>query len=330
MQAILIESNGGPDVLTLRDLPDPQPGPGQVRVDVRAAGVNPVDTYLRAGTPPYTRPTPFVPGFDAAGVVSAIGEGVTGWMPGQRVYTFGVATPPGAPGTSNLNGAYASQVLVEPGQLQHLPEGVSFEAGACLGVPCGTAYRALFLRGHARPGETVLVHGATGGVGLACCQFAAAAGLTVFGTGGTEAGRRLAEANGAVRCFDHHAEGYQDDIRQAAGGGVDLICEMLANVNLDADLDLLSPGGRVLVIGSRGNIEISPRKTMGQERSVIGVGLLRATPAELAETHAAVLAGLRAGYLRPVVEQTFPLAEAGKAHEAVMKSGHQGQVVLTV
>jgi NADPH:quinone reductase len=196
-------------------------------------------------------------------------------------------------------------------------------------VPYGTAYRALFQRARGKAGETVLVHGATGGVGIACVQFARAAGFTVIGTGGTEKGRAVVVEQGAHHVLDHRAPDYEKRLMDITGGrGVDLITEMLANVNLAKDLTLLAPGGRVVVIGNRGTIEINPRDAMGREASILGLTLFAATDADLREIHAATIAGLENGSLRPIVRQELPLTEAARAHQLVMEQGALGKIVL--
>jgi NADPH2:quinone reductase len=320
MKAIRVSEFGGPEALKLVETPDPQPGSGQVLVRVKAVGVNPVDTYIRAGAYARKPNLPYTPGSDAAGVVEAVGANVNRFKPGDRVYINGSTT-----------GAYAELAVCDESRVHHLPAGISFAQGAALSVPYGTAYRALFQRGRARPGESLLVHGATGGVGLACVQFARAAGLTVVATGGTEKGRALVLENGAHHAVDHTAPGYEKQIMDLTGGrGVDLITEMLANVNLARDLTMLAPAGRVVVIGNRGNIEINPREAMSRESAILGLTLFAATEADLREIHAAIAAGLENGALRPIVGRELPLGEAPKAHELVMQSGAHGKIVLVL
>ena len=287
-------------------------------VRIHAAGINPVDTYVRGGLYPAKPALPYTPGKDAAGVVQAVGEGVRHCQPGDRVYLG-----------DSLTGTYAEYALCEPEQVHHLPERVTFAQGAGVNIPYATAYRALFGRAKAAPGETVLVHGATGGVGIAAVQLASAAGLTVIGTGGTEAGRRLVAEQGARHVLDHRATEYVKQIIELTGGrGVDVILEMLANVNLGKDLTMLAPGGRVCVIGSRGPVEINPRDAMGRDAAILGMILYNATEKELAGIHAALIAGLENGTLRPVVGREFPLAEAARGHQAVMEPGAHGKIVL--
>ena len=318
MKAIRVSEFGGPETLKLQDVPDPKPDSGQVVVRVKAAGVNPVDTYIRSGAYARKPNLPYTPGTDAAGVVEAIGSTVKLFKPGDRVYTNGSST-----------GVCAELALCDESRVHPLPAKISFAQGAALGVPYGTAYRALFQRGRGKAGETVLVHGATGSVGIACVQFARAAGFWVIGTGGTDKGRALVAEQGAHHVLDHRASDYEKKLMDLTGGrGVDLITEMLANVNLAKDLTLLGPAGRVVVIGNRGNIEINPREAMAREASILGLTLFAATEADLHEIHAAIIAGLENGSLRPVVRQELPLAEAPRAHQLVMEPGAYGKIVL--
>jgi NADPH2:quinone reductase len=318
MKAIRVHEFGGPEVLRLEEVADPQAGPGQVLVRARAIGVNPVDVYMRGGGHAVKPPLPYTPGADAAGIVESVGEDVESVAIGDRVYVAG-----------SLSGTYAELVLCNETQVHPLPDAVLFEQGAAVNVPYATAYRALFLRAQAKSGEVVLVHGASGGVGVAATQLARAAGLTVVGTGGTDEGRKLVKEQGAHFVLDHHAADYLDQLRELTNGkGVDVILEMLANVNLGKDLDVLAPKGRVAVVGSRGPVEINPRALMGRDASILGLTLMNASPQELKDIHAALVAGLTNGTLRPVVGREIPLADAGSAHEAIMKPGAYGKIVL--
>ncbi len=318
MKAIRVQQFGEPEVLQVAEVPDLTPGPGQILVRMEAAGINPVETYIRSGKYAKLPPLPYTPGHDGAGVICALGDGVSRWQVGDRVYLAG-----------SLTGTYAEQALCEPGQLHPLPDRVSFAQGAALGVPYATAHLALFHRGQAKAGETVLIHGATGGVGFAAVQIARAAGLNVLGTGGTNTGRALVLREGAHAVFDHHAAEYPAQILAATNGrGVDLIIEMLANVNLGHDLPLLAPSGRVLVVGSRGPVEINPRDLMARMADIRGVILFGAPPDTLAEIHRALSTGLESGALRPVIAREYPLAEASQAHTAVMSAGAHGKIVL--
>ncbi len=323
MKAIRIHEFGGPDVMKLEEVPDPTPGEyRQVVVKVAAAGVNPVDTYVRTGTYTLKPDLPFTPGGEGAGTVESIGEGVETPKVGDAVFFFGSAAGP-------MGGSYAEKVLCDEGQVYALPPNVDLKAGAAVPIAYGTAYHALFDRAKAEPAETVLIHGATGGVGLAAVQLAVAAGCTVYGTGGSEEGRQLVLDNGAAGAFDHGADDYADRIKAAVGeSGVDVIVEMLANVNLDRDLELLGTGGRVAVVGSRGRVEIDPRRAMGKEAAILGVTLRGLGPAGLRRAFAAIAAGLTAGALRPVVGEAFPLSQAADAQRRVMADGSRGKIIL--
>jgi len=178
MKAIRVHKPGGPDVLAYEDVQDPVPGRGEVTVRIRAAGLNPVDTYIRAGS--YADLAyPYTPGMDGAGVVESVGEDVTDLAPGDRVYCGG-----------SISGTCAEVALCRGSRTHRLPDSLSFEQGASIGVPYVTAYCALFHRAHARLGDTVLIHGASGGVGTASVQLARSAGLRVIGTAGSQRGQQ--------------------------------------------------------------------------------------------------------------------------------------------
>lgn len=318
MKAIRVTAFGGPDVLRLEEVPTPKPGPGEVLVRVHAAGVNPVETYIRAGKYARLPELPYTPGNDGAGVVEKVGADVIEFHAGDHVYTAG-----------SVSGTYADFALCKKEQVHPLPENVSFVQGAAIGTPYATAYRGLLQRAGAEPGERVLVHGASGGVGTAAVQLARARGLRVFGTAGSDEGFKLVHEQGAHEVFDHRAPDHFEQIMKATGGhGVDVIVEMLANVNLGKDLTILAKGGRVVIIGSRGPVEINPRDTMQRDCDVRGMILPNTPPAQMASIHAALVAGLENGTLRPVIGKEFSLAEAAQAHEAVMEPGALGKIVL--
>jgi NADPH2:quinone reductase len=318
MKAIRVHEFGGPDVLKLEDVPTPKPSVGEVLVRVHAAGVNPYDTYMRAGTYASKPPLPYTPGSDAAGVVEGVGDGVKKVKRGDRVYT-----------AKTLTGAYAEYVLTLEEQVHPLPAKIDFKQGAGIWVPYGTAYHALYHAAKAHASETALIHGASGGVGTAALQIARAMGLKVFGTAGTPKGLELAKREGAHQVFDHRKAGYQEQILQATDNrGVDIILEMLANVNLSNDTKLLANNGRVIVIGSRGEATINPRELMGRRASIRAFTLWAITAAEEADIHAGLFAGLENGTLRPVVGKELPLAEAARAHTEILEPGSAGKVVL--
>lgn len=318
MRAIRVKEFGGAEVLRLEEVPDPEPSKGQVVVRMKAAGVNPVDTYIRAGTYPRKPQLPYTPGADGAGIVEKVGEGVTRVKAGDRVYVGG-----------GFTGTYAELALFDEWSVWPLPPGLSFSQGAAVNVPYVTAFRGLFQRAHAQGGETVLVHGASGGVGIAAVQLARAAGLRVIGSAGTERGRKLVAEEGAHVVLDHTApDHFEKALAQTNGRGYDIILEMLANVNLGKDLPLLAQYGRVVIIGSRGTVEVNPRDAMGKDANILGIALPNIRPDEMIAIHSAIVAGLENKSLRPVVGQEIPLPEAPRAHAAVLAPGSYGKIVL--
>ena len=286
MKAIVVQEFGGPERMKLEEVPDPVPGASQILVRVHAVGVNPYDTYMLSGNYA-TRPAlPYTPGADAAGVVEAVGGDVKDVAIGSRVYICGTSA-------FKSYGAYAEKVLCEPHQVHPLPDRLTFSQGAAIGVPYVTAWRALHQRARIQPGETLFIHGASGGVGLAATQIARAFGLKVIGTAGTAEGLALVTAQGARHVLNHRETGYLDKLKDLTGGkGPDVILEHLANVNLDNDLTVLGYGGRVVIVGNRGRIEIDPRKTMAKDGAIVGMALWNTTPADMERIFAALDAGL--------------------------------------
>lgn len=317
MRAIQVSQFGGPEVLHLVDLPDPQPGPEQVVVRIHAVGVNPVDTYIRSGA--YgQRPLPYTPGTDAAGEILRIGSEIQDWKPGDRCYLTGSQT-----------GTYAEQALCHSYQVQPLPEKITYQQGAALYVPYSTAYRALFQRGNARPGQWLLIHGASGGVGLAATQWARATGLQIIATAGTDEGLRQVLDQGAHRALNHRSADYRQQVADLTEGkGPDLILEMLANVNLQHDLDMVAKYGTIVIIGNRGNLDFNPRGAMSKDASIHGMSLFNTPPELMEQIQAALLAGLEQGFLNPIVGREFPLEEACAAHTAILQPGAMGKIVL--
>jgi NADPH2:quinone reductase len=317
MRAIVVDTYGEPEVMHVKEISGPEPGPGQVLVNIRAAGVNPADAVIRAGSFPAGPKPPYTPGWDGAGEIEAVGEGITRFKPGDRVYM-----------TASLSGTYASQALCTQAQVHHLPESISFTQGAAIGLPYPTAYAALFLRARALPAETVLVHGASGGVGIAAVQLARAAGLEVFGTASSPHGKQLVAVQGA-RVLDHKDPNYLDELMSLTKNrGVDIIIEMLANKNLARDLGVLAPRGRVVIVGSHGQTTIEPLDLVMRDAAVLGLLLPNATPGEEAQIHAALTAGFVNGALRPVVFKEYPLTQASVAHHEIMDSHVAGKIVL--
>jgi NADPH2:quinone reductase len=324
MRAIVARAFGGPEVLELQNVPDPMPGPAQVLVHVHTVGVNPYDTYMRTGNYAIKPPLPYTPGSDAAGVIAAVGSDVNDVALGARVFIGGTAT-------HKAYGAYAEKVVCERGQIHALPGRLSFAQGAAINVPYVTAWRALHMRGRIQPGETLFIHGASGSVGIAATQIARAWGLTVIGTAGTTAGLELVLAQGAAHALNHREPDYLDRLKDLTDGrGPDVILEDLANVNLDNDLTALAFGGRIVVVGNRGRIEIDPRKTMSKEGAIVGMALWNTTPDEWTKIYRALHAGLSDGTLSPHVAMELPLGDAGQAHQRILEPAANGKIVLTL
>ncbi len=320
MKAIVVREFGAPELMKLEDLPDPAPGKGQVLVRVKAIGVNPVEVYIRSGAYARKPALPYTPGTDLGGVVEKTGPEVTRVKAGDRVYTHGVAAG---------FGAYADLAVCDELQVHRLPDHVTFQQGAAMGVPYGTAWRGLMLRAQAKSGETVFVHGASGGVGTAAVQIARAYGMRVIGTAGTDKGLALVREQGAHDVLNHKDADYMQKVMELTGGrGADVIVEMLANVNLDKDLDILALRGRVMVVGNRGRVEIDPRKAMGKDGAILGMTMFNATSEDLRQVFSALDAGLANRTLNPVVGKELPLADAVKAHAAVMEPGAYGKIVM--
>lgn len=320
MKAIVVREFGEPSVLRVEELEKPRPDAGQVLVRIHAAGVNPVDTYLRTGNHAHAPRLPYTPGKDAAGIVEAIGEGVERFNVSDRVYTAG-----------SLTGTYAEYSLCDERHLGSLPDNVTFEQGAGIWTPYATSYRALFQKAGAKTGETVLIHGASGGVGLAAVQWAKGAGLTVIGTASSPEGKEIVAAHGADAVFDHSDEKHFSAINEfTAARGVDIIVEMLANVNLERDFECVAMFGRIVIVGNRGSIQFTPRLAMTKDATIYGMSLFNAPQPLLDEIHPAIFDGLATGQLRPVVSHTFPLDDAPEAHRQNMENKALGKIILVV
>jgi NADPH:quinone reductase len=318
MKAIVIREFGEPEVMKVEEIETPQPSGSQVLVRAHAIGVNPVETYIRGGNYPSKPDLPYTPGKDAAGVVEAIGDDVTKWAPGDRVYT-----------AQSVTGTYAEYTMCNETDLGRLPDNISFEQGSGIWTPYATSYRALFQKAKAKSGETVLIHGASGGVGIAAVQWAKNAGLKVLGTASSDDGKKLVKEQGADVIFDHSKDGYLSSIKEATGDkGVDVIIEMLANVNLMKDFEVLAMFGRITVVGNRGSLDFNPRVIMGKDAAVYGMALYNSSQSDRDEIHDAVYRGLSEGWLRPIIRKTLPLADAPIAHHEVIESKSLGKIVL--
>lgn len=323
MKAIQIREHGGAEVLQYVDVEVPEPGPGQVRIRVRAAGLNPADTYqVRGGYEFYDAQLPWVPGFDSAGEVDAVGADVSGLRVGDRVFVVGILAA--------SSGAFAQYHVADARVVHPLPAHVSFEQGAAIGTPYPTAYRALFQLGGLRPGQAVLVHGASGGVGQACVQFARATGARVIATAGSQDGLALVRELGADHVIDHSGPDHIAAITELAPEGIDLVVELAASANLDHDMGLLARDGTIVVVGARTPVEINPRQLMKTEGRIRGLVLWHSTPRQSQEAIAAIAAGLANGTLAPVIGPTVALSELGRGFSLVTSGHRTGKVIVTV
>jgi len=315
MRTIQIQHHG--DQLTLNQTSDLAVADDDVLISIKSAGVNPVDTYIVAGSNGYSANFPHTPGKDGAGIITALGAKVTGFKVGDRVYCAGSKT-----------GTCAEFTVAAATQVFPLSEQLSFEQGACLGTPYATAWRSLFIRANCQAGETVFIHGASGGVGLAALQLAKAAGCKVFASASSEQGRALLTQQGADLVVNHHDKEHYQSVQKA--GTVDVILEMLANQNLGDDLPLLNLGGRVVVIGSRGHVEINPRDLMSKDACIMGMSMANASPEQSALIHSKLFSSAEKNEITPVIAKRFALQDSADAHVAVMEPGATGNIVINL
>jgi len=342
MRAVVVTQTGGPEVLAVQDHPDPSVGPGQVRIAVRAAGLNFADTMARAGLYPAAPATPCVLGYEVAGEVESIGADVSGLSIGQRVMAgtrFG--------GQAELAVANARDVLA-------LPERLDFEHGAAFCVNYATAYAALVIMGGLREHDRVLIHAAAGGVGIAATQIARTIGAEIFGTASAHKHPAI-RAQGVRHPIDYRSERFDDEVRRLTGGeGVDVIMDALGPTTFRKDYRILRPGGRLIMYGlsealdeegrnlraavsSLLRIPIStmpwwnPGRLLNQNRGVFGLNLLSWWRREggMDRITAPLLADLEAGRLEPIVARSFRFEQAGEAHRFLAERRNIGKVVLT-
>ncbi len=292
MKSIVVREFGEPGVMKVEEVETPRPAGTEVLVKIHAAGVNPVDTYLRTGIHAHAPNLPYTPGKDGAGVVESVGDSVTKFTPGDRVYT-----------ANTLSGTYAEYALCNEIDLGRLPDNISFEKGAGIWTPYATSYRALFQKAAAKIGETVLIHGASGGVGIAAVQWAKNACLKVVGTASSPDGMNLVMEQGADAVFDHTDKDHYSRVNEFTDGkGVDVIIEMLANENLERDFECLAMFGRITVVGNRGSVQFTPRLAMGKDATIYGMSLFNSPQSVRDEIHTAIFNGLSDGHLDPIVK----------------------------
>jgi NADPH:quinone reductase-like Zn-dependent oxidoreductase len=331
MKAVVITKHGGPGVLQVQEQPDPRPGPGQVRIDVAASGINFADVMARMGLYPDAPDTPCVVGYEVAGTVVEVGEGVESVTPGQRVFA------------STQFGGYASQVVPMASDVVALPDELSFEQGAAIPVNYGTAWAGLIGYGNLQPGERVLIHSAGGGVGIAATQIANRAGVEVYGTASPGKHARCVEL-GLEHALDYTKPGWERGLPK-----FDVIMDAVGGASFRRSYNLLRPGGRLVafgassvVSGERKNVVTALRavarmprfnliKQMSESKAVIGLNMLslwkdRGT---LEPWIAPLREMLDDGTIKPVVAEAFSFEDAGAAQNMITERRNVGKVVLT-
>ncbi|MGW6301170.1 NADPH:quinone reductase [Peribacillus butanolivorans] len=325
MKAIQVTQFGGPEKLVYTDVEEVVAGKGKVCVRLYAAGVNPSDAYTLTGTYAFYIPQlPYTPGLDGAGIVEAVGEEVTNVRVGDRVFIASLMR-------SNSTGTFAQKIVCDEALVHLLPDHVSFEQGAALGVPAMTAYRALFQRACLKPGQTVLIHGASGGVGLQAVQMAKSHGAKVIGTASKPEGKKMVQQAGADVVIDHVTEATIEDVLALTNGdGPDVIIEFLANINLETDLKLIASFGKIVIIGNRGSVEINPRLAMQKECDIFATALWNAPQDEYDQSIHGVRGMLISGALRPIIGTTLPLQQVAQGFEQLVKGIGNGKLVLII
>lgn len=322
MKALRIHSFGPASNLRVEEIPTPSPSPNEILVQIHRAGVNPVDTYIRSGAYAALPPLPYTPGHDGAGIVVAVGESVSKWRAGDRVYVAGSAS-----------GTYAEFALCRSDQVFSLPDAASFDTGAALGIPYATAAVSLFHHTNLSSSQTLLVRGAGGGVGFAAIQLALEAGAKPIAIAGSPAARAsLATLLGTDHVIDSASdpETIERHVLELTGGkGVEVLLETAAQDHLGADLRLLAQEGIALVVGSRGPATLLPRDLMARNASLRGVMLMRCPAPALAAAHTRLASLLSAGKLTAPIHATLPLPEGARAHEMQLERGLFGKILLS-
>jgi NADPH:quinone reductase-like Zn-dependent oxidoreductase len=339
VRALVITEHGPPDVMRVQERPDPEPGPGQVRVRVRAAGVNFADLLARVGLYPDAPKPPCVVGYEIAGDVDALGEGVEGIEVGQRVM-----------GGSRFGG-YAQLAVTEADALVPIPDGWSYAEGAALPVTYATAYAGLVRYGGLRRGETVLIQAAAGGVGIAATHIAKLVGAEVYGTA-SPAKHDAIRGFGVDHPIDYRTHDVVDEVRRVSGESrpIDLALDAIGGRSFKQSFSLLSTGGRLVCFGAsevqagerRSPLRavrvlaqmprFNPVKLMGESRSVIGLNMLKLWDAKgsLDDYIEPLRDWLDGGRIRPVVSREFRLDDGAEAHRYIHERKNVGKVVLTL
>jgi putative PIG3 family NAD(P)H quinone oxidoreductase len=325
MRAVVVTAPGGPEVLAVAEVPDPQPAPGEVVLQVAATAVNRADILQRRGHYPPPPGAPDWPGLECSGTVAAVGNGVDGWSVGDQACAL------------LTGGGYAERVAVPAGQLLPIPAGVSLTDAAALPEVTCTVWSNVFMLAGLRPGEVLLVHGGSSGVGTLAIQLARQVGATVAVTAGSPAKLQRCAELGASILVDYREQDFVDVVRSATDGhGADVVLDNMGAAYLARNVDVLAAGGRLVVIGlqggRRGDLDLG---VLLSKRAAVLATTLRARPvAEKAAIVAGVLEHvwplIADGAVRPVIHARMPLEAAAEAHRLVESSAHVGKVVLTL
>src|SRR5271166_4795449 len=322
MKAVVCEAFGGPEVLALREVPDPPPpGPGELQIRIQARGVQYVDVLMLAGKYQFRPEPPFIPGSEGAGEIVAIGPGVGGFKPGDKVMC------------NQRLGAFAELANVKAEDCDLVPSAMSLEAAAVFRNVYHTAYHALLQRGRLKAGDWVLIHGAAGGIGLPAIQIAKLYGAKVIATASTEEKRAVCLEEGADHAIDYQA-GFRDKVMESTGGrGVDIIYDPVNGPTFEESLRCLAWGGRILILGFLGGAPALARTNYllikGIEAIGVRIGGLSEAHPEIAAANAKALLDLAArGKLKPRISRRFPLADAAQAVQALIDRQVIGKAVL--
>ena len=325
MKAVQIHEFGGPEVLKVHDIEEPVTNKDEVKVKLYALGLNPSESYTITGNYAYNIPElPYIPGYDGAGVIEEVGIGVDNVIVGDRVFLSGF-------NAKRNTGTYAEKVVIDAKNVYPLPDTASFKEGAALGIPAFTAYRGLIQKAKVRAGEIVLIHGASGAVGSLAVQIAKSFGAIVIGTSSTDDGRNKILELGADYAIPHVTEDNVDTIMELTNQtGPDIIIEFLADVNLETDSKIIADYGRIIIVGSRGTIEFTPRNLMTNDATITGMAFTYPESKDMIEMHYGITALVQSGFLKPVVGKKFSLEEAKEAHEHLMGSSGDGRTILQI
>jgi NADPH:quinone reductase-like Zn-dependent oxidoreductase len=325
MKALQINEFGGPEVLKTVEIDEPVPKGNEVKVRLYAAGINPSESYTITGTYAYNVPDlPYVPGSDGAGIIEEVGQNVNDLKVGDRVFISAIVA-------QRNTGTYAEKVVVDADVVYHLPKYLSFKEGAGLGIPAFTAYRALLQKAQIKAGEIVFIHGASGAVGTLTVQMAKAAGAIVIGSSSTEAGRDLILEIGADYAIPHITEENKTQLLTLTNdNGPDVIIEFLANQNLEIDSKIIADFGRIIIVGSRDTIEITPRNLMTNEATVTGMTVASPSKKDMQEMQHGVIGLLNIEAIKPVIGNQFTLDEGTEAHKSLMNSSGNGRTIFNI